>query len=337
MKKIILFDEYNEGDLKPSELLHKYIQLTEEDVKKYFIDKGQLKDVPCPGCKSEETVPAFQKFGMNYVECKQCHTLYITPRPDDNSLMEYYTQAAARKFWEGEFLSFTKTMREEKMIKPRMQWIVESTQEYMPDAGHIVDINANQYGYIEELIKTGLFRKKTFVNPYFFFDSLKDNPDINIISSPLREVRLNDVDVVISFEVANQVADMELLFEKMYGMLKNDGLCFMTVTLISGFDLQILWDKAENIFPPDRLNVLSVEGLFSLFKRHNFECIEFSTPGILDVELVMKAIRKDPEVQVPRFIKYMMLNRNEEIKRSFQAFLQEGLLSSYARILLRKR
>ena len=32
MKNIVIFDEYNELDLKPSELLEKYIQMTEEDV-----------------------------------------------------------------------------------------------------------------------------------------------------------------------------------------------------------------------------------------------------------------------------------------------------------------
>jgi hypothetical protein len=98
-----------------------------------------------------------------------------------------------------------------------------------------------------------------------------------------------------------------------------------------------LWDKAESIFPPDRLNVFSVEGLRTLFERWNFECLEFSTPGLLDVEIVEKAMARNPAVSVTRFTEYLLTNRDRETKMNFQQFLQKNLLSSYGRILLRKK
>ena len=107
--------------------------------------------------------------------------------------------------------------------------------------------------------------------------------------------------------------------------------------LISGFDLQTLWEDSENLYPPDRLNVFSVAGLKKLFERHGFECLEFSTPGILDVEIVAKALRKKPKCELPRFIKYILQSKNDNIKRAFQEFLQANLLSSYSRILVRKK
>jgi uncharacterized LabA/DUF88 family protein len=110
----------------------------------------------------------------------------------------------------------------------------------------------------------------------------------------------------------------------------------MTDILISGFDLQTLWNQAENVFPPDRLNVFSVEGLKALFARNGFECIEFSTPGILDLEIVDKAMEDHPEIRPPRFLEYVLRNRGVETRQSFQEFLQENLLSSYGRILIRK-
>ena len=146
-----------------------------------------------------------------------------------------------------------------------------------------------------------------------------------------------EVDVVTIFEVADRIADVNNLFEKIYGMLRENGLCFMTGILISGFDLQTLWDKAENIFPPDRLNVFSVEGLKTLFNRHNFECLEFSTPGILDVENTEKAVERDPNIKISRFMDYLLQNRGADTKQSFQEFLQQNLLSSYGRVLLKKK
>ena len=111
----------------------------------------------------------------------------------------------------------------------------------------------------------------------------------------------------------------------------------MTTVLSSGFDLQVLWDKADNLFPPDWLNVFSVEGLNKLIEHHGFECLEFSTPGILDLEHVTKAIEKKPDLDISKFLKYLLVHRGEKTLKAFQEFLQTHLLSSYGRVLLRKK
>jgi hypothetical protein len=337
MKKIVIFDEYNEIDFKPSDLLHRYIQLTENDVDRFFIEKSGLRDCVCPGCHGLDIQSSFTKFGLQYAECTKCNTLYISPRPDDRALEHYYAHSTARKYWREELSKQTKKKRKEKIIKPRIEWILGSTEEYLPGAVHIVDINTDQYGYIEALGDTQLFKRKTLLNPFLTLDDVRLNGRIHIVSSPFQEATLDgEVDVITLFEVADRTANVDELFGKMYRMLREDGLCFMTDILISGFDLQTLWDKAENIFPPDRLNVFSVEGLKALFRRHRFECLEFSTPGILDVEIVEKAIEHHPEVKVSRFTEYLLRNRSVETRKSFQEFLQKNLLSSYGRILLRK-
>ncbi len=338
MKKVIVFDEYNEIDLKPSVLLHEYFQLTKKDIAEFFVKKQELKSSACPGCREKKILSSFDKFGLTYVECANCRTVYINPRPSDLSLQEYYTHSLARKFWHEELSKATKKKRKAKMIKPRMQWVVESTQEYLPDSEHVVDINTNQYGYIEELSENTFFRKKTLIDVFLSLDKIKLNSDVKVINKPIWELSINEeIDAVTIFEVANHMSDVDMLFEKIHSMLKKKGLCFIIVILVSGFDLQTLWDKAENLFPPDRLNVFSVEGLYSLFERFDFECLEFSTPGILDVEIVTKAISETSEIKVPRFFEYMLKNRSVDILKSFQEFLQEGLLSSYGRILIRKK
>ena len=338
MRKIVIFDEFNEIDLKPSDLLHKYIQLTEEDVIQYFVKKLSLNEIPCPGCHSYDHKSSFLKFSMQYVECARCGSLYISPRPDDRSLDEYYSNSEARRFWRDELSKMTKKKRKQKIIKPRFEWILDCTAEYLPGAFHIVDINTDQYGYIEEMIDAQLFGRKTLLNPFLNLDKVDVNSRIKILRAPLEGMALDgEVDVVTLFEIADRTANVDELFGKIYRLLRENGLCFMTDILISGFDLQSLWDKAENIFPPDRLNIFSVEGLKVLFDRHHFDCLEFSTPGILDLEIVEKTIEDDPEIKVPRFTEYLLRNRSDDTKKSFQEFLQQNLLSSYGRILLQKK
>lgn len=338
MKSIVIFDEYNEIDFKPSELLHKYVELTEKDVASFLIEEQTLEEVSCPGCAGKEAALAFEKFGLRYVECLSCHTLYISPRPSDAVLNRYYSQSPARRFWHEEILKATLKKRQEKIVKPRFEWIAESVGEYLPGAEHFVDINTDQYGYIEELARTDLFKRKTLINPFVKLEEAQLSVNIELMSLPWWDVQLsNQVDVISMFEVADRTSDVNALLAKVSRMLKKGGLCFVTAILISGFDLQILWSKAENLYPPDRLNVFSVEGLQTLFERHGFEALEFSTPGILDVEIVVNAVRRDQEIELPRFIRYLLEARGEETKLSFQEFLQAALLSSYGRVLLQKR
>jgi len=336
MRNIVTLDEYSEKDLKPSKLISDYVRLVEEDIAMFFLGGECLRYYPCPGCLEKSISSSFMKFGLNYVECESCHTLRISPRPDDVALRRYYLNSSARAFWRQKLSRITKGKRREKIVKPGYEWIADSTYEYYPDARHILDINTNQEIVLDEISSAGVFKRKTIVDPFIPVDEILF-PKLDLIPTPLNDVELTeDVDVITLFEVLDHTSDVEALFRKVYGMLKKGGLCFLTTILCSGFDIQILWGKARNLFPPDRLNVFSVEGLEALFLRHGFKCVEFSTPGVLDVEIVAKAIDEDSSANIPKFVGYLIENRDLSVRRAFQEFLEASLLSSYGRILLQK-
>ena len=144
------------------------------------------------------------------------------------------------------------------------------------------------------------------------------------------------MDVISLFEVIDHTSDVRDLFETIDKVLRPGGLCFLTAILSSGFDVQVLWEHADNIYPPDRLNVLSVKGFKLLVEKYGFECVEFSTPGILDLEIVRNALKTNEDLSISRFVREI-IEGHESVQRSFQEFLQQNLLSSYGRILLRKK
>ena len=120
-------------------------------------------------------------------------------------------------------------------------------------------------------------------------------------------------------------------------MLAHRGVCFFTTRTISGFDLQVLWDKTPYIFVPEHLNLLSVEGLRSLVVRVGLDLIELSTPGQLDLELVLHAADQDPAIRLPSFVDYLLQQRGAEAHADFQAFLQKHRLSSHVRVAAARR
>ena len=310
MKNIVIFDDYDVRDLKPPALIAEYLRLTERDVAEMLVPVA-TSEIVCPACHVAEVASAFVKYGLTYRECGNCHSLYVSPRPDDVALARYDAESAARRYWRETLAPGSGRARREKIVKPRSEWVADSTREHRPAARTYADIGTAQEAYLDEIVAENLF------------------------ATVVRDAADEPADVVSLFEIADRTADVDALFSRVSAMLPAGGLAFVTAILASGFDLLTLWDRADNVFPPDRLNVLSVDGLRILFERHGFEALEFSTPGILDVEIVSAALKRDPSLQVNRWASYIA-RRDERTRRTFQNFLQSELLSSYGRFVLRK-
>ena len=339
MKTIVQHGDLREFELKPSTLLNTYLQLAQSDVNEYFIDGAVLSDCNCPACLSGEKDSAFVKFGLRYWECVNCKTLYVSPRPNESSIDEYYKSSKARKFWNKQLSIATEAIRRDKVFKPRVQWIIETVEEYLPSAQRFSSINDIHGPFLEELIESNYFKEVTIINQRVDVDETSyEKKGVRFIKKPVESVSSgNSADAVALFEVIDQTSDVDSLFKALQRLLIPGGLCFLTAISVSGFDLQVLWERSNSIFPPDRINVLSIEGLGILFERHGFECIELSTPGLLDVEIVANAYKEDPSIKLPRFVKYLLDKRDVDAHQLFQEFLQMNRLSSFARIVLRKK
>jgi len=335
MRSIVSIDDYNESDIKPQAELHTYVELMEADVRKYFLENCVLNACTCPGCSEAGVGTSFMKFGLPYAECANCGTLYVATRPSDESIREYYTNSESRKFWRTKLATVSQDKRREKIVKPRFQWIEDSVMECCPQASHAVIMGADGPILRSQFGDLAGFDKHTMFDTYC--SEPEERRGINVLPLDQESSLAGDVDVVALFEVADRTSDVDGLFLRINTMLKPGGLCFMTDILASGFDIMTLWEHAENITPPDRLNVFTIKGLESLFARHDFTVIELSTPGVLDVEIVASYLKKEPGMSVSRFVRRLALEGNHYEKMKFQQFLQVNLLSSYGRILLQKK
>jgi len=330
MKNIVINEEYRQTDLKPSAMLQEYVALLQKDVTG-MLANGPLQEAVCPACGSAKSVGQFEKSGMHYKECAGCRSLYISRRPTDAAIAKFYRQAPSKTFWRNKLSEATRAQRKARIIKPRFEWITDSTSEYLPRAEHWADVHTGQARYLEAMAAAP-FARKTVIYPYCEAPS----SGITVIDKPWWEAQVPKADIVTLFEVLDHTSDVPALLGKLKDMLNDKGLCFMTAILASGFDIKELGKNAKNIYPPDRLNVFTVAGLKGLLEKHGFEVLEFSTPGILDLELVAAALKEDPSVSASAFIRELALQGSEEARHDFQGFLQANLLSSYGRILVRQ-
>jgi len=282
---------------------------------------------------------AFEKFGLTYLECDRCRTVYVSPRPSEDALIDFYRDSRSSRFWRERILPETREARREKLFRPRARWLLDVVDRYRPKARMGIVV-----GYHNDLLVEQLARQETrlfhilVTNPIADIEFAGINlPKVTIRTTPMNELAsLGPADIFLAFDILDRCADVDALFAAARATLAPGGLLLASTTLISGFDLQVLWDRSRSIYPPERLNLFSTEGLTALFGRHGFEALEFSTPGMFDVEIVQRAVRADPEGDWPRFIRYLVENRDEDALSALQEYLQKYRLSSFARIVLRR-
>lgn len=339
MKTIVYNRDFEELEIKPKTAIDQYRQLTAQKVRTRLVEPGKLTPRVCPGCHSETSRPAFEKSGLTYVECVQCKTVYVSPCPSDDALTAFYRDSEPARFWRGPLWEETREARRRKVYRPRADWTVDTLDRYRPNARLAIDVGYHSRLFLRELTSEDEPLANIVVtNPVADIECARLELDgVQIQPTAVAEIaRYGPADVVLAFDILPCVADIDALFSAARASLSPGGLLLLNATSISGLDLQVLWACSPNIYPPDRINLLSVEGMMALSERHDFELLEFSTPGMFDVEIVQRAIRADPESDWPRFIRYLIENRDEDALSALQEYLQKYRLSSFARIALRK-
>lgn len=338
MKTVVSIQDLLELEIKPNDLLSQFYQLTEESIQEHFPPSAGFYSISCPACQSVEHEIAFEKIGFIYRQCQACSTLYVSPRPTEKALIDYYLHSAASRFWRERILPATESARREKIIQPRVQWVLDGLAEYVPQAHTGIDLSSYGYLFVQELLQTSEKPLRLVAaSPFADVDFAPPLKSVKVLPSSLDDIgALGPVDFVTAFDMFDRCADVPAFTESAYKVLNAGGLLFITAPSISGFDLQMLWDRSPHLTPPDRLNVLSIEGFANLFTAPKWEICELSTPGMLDVEAVRGVIHDDHTLPWHRFVRYLLEHRSNEAHIAFQEYLQKYRLSSFARLVVRK-
>lgn len=139
----------------------------------------------------------------------------------------------------------------------------------------------------------------------------------------------------VLLEALDRVADPIALVTAVAGRLVPGGLIFVTAQVASGFDIEVLGLRDLYLYPPDRTNCFSLAGLEQVLSRAGFTIVELSTPGVLDVEVVLAHLRHDPSIPVSGFERRLLAS-DPDARQRFQTFLQQNRMSSFARVVGRK-
>jgi ribosomal protein S27E len=334
MKTVVSLQELLDLEIRPEGLFGQYYDLLVRDLGERWA--GGLHEVPCPGCGSRQAASVFRRGVAQYCECGTCGSLFVSPRAGEAATIDFYRHARSARFWREEVLLATAAVRREKIAQPRAEWVMDRLAQYAPRAGTGLDLSPYGGPLVEELCRDN---QRRITAGFWLADLDVPDPGARVRVRPLSLDTMESagpVDFVTAFDMIDRAPDLPGLVERLALIVRPGGLLFLTASNADGFDLQVLWDRAPTLTPPDKLNILSIDGLRRRISESTWELLELSTPGMFDVEQVRRVVEAEPSVEWPRFV-LKQIQAGPPAQRDFQEYLQRNRLASFARVVARRR
>lgn len=328
-----------EVEIRPHDLFNRYLALCRQDIERFFSDKTDFTEVPCPACASRGVSDELVKIGFRYAVCADCGSLYASPRPPAASIDAFYRNAESVAFWATSFFKETAESRREKMFRPRAVLIKELAERFGLKDSVFVDIGSGYGILLEEVKRLDFFSRIVGIEPAPPLAAICRDKGFDILENTLECVSNIAIDAsfMTAFEVIEHLYDPYCFLCAAYHVLVPSGILMLTTLTVTGFDIQVLWEHSKSIYPPQHINLLSLDGIAKLVARTGFELVDLSTPGNLDVDIVRNALIENPSISVSRFERYLAMQAPDDVRERFQSFLREHHLSSHVRIIARKK
>ncbi len=332
MEHAIVHNDLVREDIKPNELMHQFLHYV-SDYNREQLSVEKLNFIACPACHSKDIQSSFAKLELQYLTCRACQTVYLSPCPSQKELKRYFVESKARQFWLQHIWKQTAAIRRSKILEPFLDWVQVFVDQYFSSQSiEVAEIYPVHWGLLEMWQEKRLQGEYVLVEPYFPNGLCRRSLDA--LCLPLSTQRRFDV-ICLPDTLALAVEPKDL-FQWVVDHLQPQGICFLTTIFSNGFDVMVLKDRASYFVPPERLHLFSLEALQHFVKQFPFEILECSTPGVLDIRNVYDAYSKN-DLMVSDFIKYMFQARNgPSLLDSFQEFLQANQLSSQGRMVLQR-
>lgn len=323
----------NEEEIRPEKLFDELLRLNREDIVKYF-DKSQYTKINCPAC-DKKGVFSFNKDGFNFDECSTCKTLYVSPRPDQESFNQYYTDSQSSKFWATTFYKATQENRRELLWKPKAKQIHDKIKKYLPKSELILDIGGGYGVFMEEFLKLTSINH-LIIEPSKYLSEVCRNKNLNVLEKFLEDITPNELEVsvktFVSFELFEHLHDPKLFLETLYNLMnKNDVFIFTTLSGM-GVDIQALWEDSKSIAPPMHLNFFNPKSVEILLNKIGFEALDITTPGKLDIDIMKNNKHQIKDKFWKNFIEYSTVKEKDDM----QNMISDNNLSSHMMIVCRK-
>ena len=330
----------SENEVRPDKLQSGMERAMKKDIKRMNSRKKDFIGVNCPACNSKKRANKFKKSGMNIVECLECESYYMNPRPTLDVLDWYYKDSAVYDFWNKYVYPTSYKARKEKITVPRVNMVIDLCKKFKVKTGSLLEIGAGDGTFCEEMIKKNVFKDVVAVEPVPSLAQTCRDRGVRTIGTVIEKIKFKKkelFDVAINFEVIDILFSPKDFVLGCKKSLKKGGLFVFSLRNNKGFDINVLGAKSSSVIHSN-MTLFNPKSIKLLLKRCGFETVSVFTPGKLDAEIVRKKILSGAfDVSKKPFLKQVLIDEWDTLGDKFQKFLYESNLSSHMMVVAKKR
>ena len=323
----------NEADIRPRAIFDEFLRLCAEDVQRYFAT-GPREEIPCPACTAVGE-PAFSKQGFQYVECVVCRTLYVSPRPPADAFSRYYTESESSRYWATTFYAKTAAARRKELWKPKALRVRDAMSRYGASRHAVVDIGGG-FGLFAEEMGAVIGDGVTVVEPAPHLAAACRGRGISVVETFLEDVQSEDLPdrarTFVSFELFEHLHSPGRFLTCLYRLMRPGELFLFTTLSGVGADIRAMWAESKAVSPPHHLNFFNPVSMTRLLGANGFEVLEVSTPGRLDVDIMLN----DQTRIHDRFWRVFVEQATAAQRQMMQDLLAEAGFSSHMMTICRR-
>lgn len=292
-------------------------------------------DVVCPGC-GQKGEPAFEKFHFQHRICRNCQTLFCSPRPPEDLLGIFYNEYAAPQMWT-ELLLKADVARKALQYKPRAEKIMAMVTDNGGRRGGVaVDVGAGSGAFSLCLKELGFFEDVIALDLSRSCVQACQRQGLNARLGKVEDLSHDVADIICMNDLFEHLFDPLQFLVHCHGALRAGGFISIATPNGEGFDFKILKEATGNITPPEHLTYFNPASIALLLKRAGFEVVAVETPGKLDVEMILKERSKGYILRDKNEYLDFLFGQDVVVLENFQKFLAENRLSSHMLVLARK-
>ena len=326
MRSIQTQDHFPLSSVKPLESLQRYREYCLDATRSALRRSSQSRQ-RCPAYASP-LEPAGAVEGLDYGRCPLCESLFLGSVASAMDWAHLLKAVTRYRHSPETFHADIARSRHDNVFAPKVDWIQNTLRLQDLSQPRLMEVMTPPSDLSELLRESGLFADVVTRDEM----ELMGNAAGRQRSGGTHEL----VQAVVLLESLDRVSDPVALLRGVADRLDVGGLLFLTALVCSGFDVSVLGLRNLYLYPPDRTNCFSLRGLELVLSQANFTLLEVSTPGVLDLEIVQAHLRHVPSLPLSAFER-RLLAADVETQNAFQSFLQQHGMSSFARIVGRKR
>lgn len=328
-----------EDDIRPSRLQAGQRVALLHDIAFLLARNEEFVQCACPACGSERTRPRFEKNGFRYVDCLDCTSFYVNPRPGERLLADFYRQSENYAYWARHIYPASAEARHQSVIVPRVERVLELCQRIGLPCGDLLEVGAGYGSFCREMQQRGLWQRIVGIEPTPDLAAICREQGFEVVEQPVEVYAASTAqrfDLIAAFEVIEHLFDPGQVVASLSALLRPGGALILTCPNGAGFDVQQLGPESPCV-DHEHLNYFNTRSLPLLLQRHGLETLACFTPGKLDAELVRKGVQaQGREAELDPFLQDVLFNRWDELGPAFQRFLAESGMSSHMWVMARK-